>query len=230
MYVCICFDVSVSDSLTSDAMGFCTCELFKIGDNEMLSKPSQNKSSVEIYTLHNREKVATLTPSSGEKSCGMCMAIRVVSSACGVKIFTGYEDGSIVLWDTSKWKELSTLKCHSESVMAMDYNSEINKGFSATALDTIVQWDLKDGNELELSGERKITNPGVGCLHIRKDGKLFVTGGWDSQARLFGCKKMKPLAVLSYHSGSVQCAHFLEDNTLILGSKDGCISFWSLYK
>ena len=212
-------------------MGFCACRIFKLEDNDMLATPSRNKSSVDIYTLHNKKKIATLTPSGGEKSCGMCLVIHVVSCAIGnAQILTGYEDGSIILWDTTAWKELSTLKCHGESVMAMDYNRDINKGFSATALDNVVQWELKDEKELQFLGERKITNPGVACLHIRHDGKLFVSGGWDSKARLFGCKKMKPLAVLSYHSGSIQCAHFLEDNTLVLGSKDGYISFWSLYK
>ena len=197
----------------------------------MLAMPSDDKSSIDIYTLHGKEKVSTLTPTSGIKSCGMCMAISVIRNEEGPsQILAGYENGSIDLWDTSTWKEISTLKCHDDSVMAMDYNEIINKGFSVTALKTVVQWEIKNGNVLQQLNERNITNPGVSCLSIRKDGKLFVTGGWDSQARLFGCKKMKSLAILSYHSASVQSAIFLNDNTSVLGSKDGCISFWSLYK
>ncbi len=115
--------------------------------------------------------------------------------------------------------------------MAMDYHPGINRGFSGSALDTVVQWEITEGAlEVKQLRETKITNPGISCLEIRADGKFFVTGGWDSQARIFGCKKMKPLAVLTYHSGSIQCAAFLEDHTLVLGSKDSHVSFWSLYK
>ena len=197
----------------------------------MLAIPSEDKSSIDIYTFHKKEKVSTLTPESGIKSCGMCMAISVVRNEEGPsQILAGYENGSISLWDTATWKEISTLKCHDDSVMAMDYNGIINKGFSVTALKTIVQWEIKNEKDLQQLNEKSITNPGVSCLSVRKDGKLFITGGWDSQARLFGCKKLKPLAVLSYHSASIQSAIFLNDNTSVLGSKDGCISFWNLYK
>ena len=202
-----------------------------MGNDEMLVATSEDKSSMNIYSLSNRRIVATLTPVEDIKSVGMCMTIRVLESEEVLpQILAGYENGSISLWDTSTWKECTTLKCHNESVMAMDFSSIVNKGFSVTALDTIVQWEIKDGREIKLLNEQKITNPGLNCISIRKDGKLFATGGWDSQARLFGCKKMKPLAVLSYHSASIQCVKFLDDNTLVLGSKDGCISFWSLYK
>ena len=197
----------------------------------MLAIPSEDRSSIDIYTFHEKQKVSTLTPKSGIKSCGMCMAISVIRNEEGpCQILAGYENGSISLWDISTWKEICTLKCHDDSVMAMDYNRIINKGFSVTAQETIVQWEIRNGTDLQKLNERKITNPGVSCLSIRKDGKLFITGGWDSQARLFGCKRLKPLAVLSYHSASIQSAIFLNDNTSVLGSKDGCISFWSLYK
>ncbi len=176
-------------------------------------------------------QVSTLSTADGEKTNGMCMVIRTFTDDAGAtSILTAYEDGSVALWETSTWKQVSKLKCHNECVMAMDFHGEINKGFSGSALDTVVQWEISPSRELKLVSEAKLTNPGVSCIKIRPDGKLLALGGWDNQGRVLGSKKMKALAVLSYHSQSVQCLEFLKDNTLVLGSKDGMISFWNVYK
>lgn len=53
--------------------------------------------------------------------------------------------------------------------------------------------------------------------------------------RVFGCKKGKPLAVLDYHSGTIQSIAFTgsslahRSNLMISGSKDGRVSLWKLY-
>lgn len=40
---------------------------------------------------------------------------------------------------------------------------------------------------------------GQQSLHIRSDGRIFATAGWDSQVRVYSCKTLKELAVLSWH-------------------------------
>ncbi len=50
-----------------------------------------------------------MTASRGESECGMCMAIRIFTSQTGsTHLLTGYEDGSVALWDASSWKEVRT--------------------------------------------------------------------------------------------------------------------------
>lgn len=55
---------------------------------------------------------------------------------------------------------------------------------------------------------RDITNKGVGSVCVRHDDKILICGGWDGRLRLFSWLnpgKFKPLAVLKYHSDTVEC-------------------------
>jgi WD40 repeat protein len=72
-------------------------------------------------------------------------------------------------------------------------------------------------------------NPGFNQILIRKDQKIVAAAGWDSHVRIFTAKKLKPLAVLSYHKENVQCLTFSTDNILSCGSKDHHISLWEIY-
>ena len=58
----------------------------------------------------------------------------------------------------------------------------------------------------------------------------MATAGWDSRIRLFGVKKLRPLAVLDLHKESIQSVTFSLDGTLAAGSKDKTISLWILYQ
>lgn len=71
-------------------------------------------------------------------------------------------------------------------------------------------------------------------MALRHDKKILATAGWDHRVRLFGWKKLKPLAVLDYHAASVHCVAFSDhrqasERLLAAGSKDRRISIWSIY-
>ena len=51
---------------------------------------------------------------------------------------------------------------------------------------------------------------GQQSLHIRSDGRIFATAGWDSQVRVYSCKTLKELAVLSWHKVGCYAAAFAE--------------------
>lgn len=102
-----------------------------------------------------------------------------------------------------------------------------------------------------------IKNAGVADIAIRNDCKIFASGGWDGRythlvttfghlstllwcnycrIRVFGFKKGKPLAILNYHSATVNCLTFAgvcgppeDKNMLVCGSKDKRISLWKIY-
>ena len=97
-----------------------------------------------------------------------------------------------------------------------------------------------DTEAMAVTRVREVTNPGIGAVMVRGDGRLLVTGGWDTRLRLFswGPDKLKPLAVLQFHSESVEtllCCDNLEQGRLkgrrliVAGGKDGKISFWDIY-
>lgn len=87
---------------------------------------------------------------------------------------------------------------------------------------------------LQLQGCVTLVNPGVSQLCLRGDGKLLASAGWDHRVRLFGWKKLQPLAVLQYHTDMVQSVAFSDhqdprQRLLAAGSKDQRISLWSIY-
>lgn len=80
----------------------------------------------------------------------------------------------------------------------------------------------------------ELVNAGISDITIRADKKILATAGWDHRIRIFGWKKMKPLAVLDYHTATVHCVCFSDhsnprERLLAAGSKDQRISVWSIY-
>ncbi|XP_019342148.1 guanine nucleotide-binding protein subunit beta-like protein 1 isoform X3 [Alligator mississippiensis] len=80
----------------------------------------------------------------------------------------------------------------------------------------------------------ELINSGISDVTIRQDRKILATAGWDYRIRIFGWKKVKPLAVLDYHTATVHCVAFSDhsrpsERLLAAGSNDQRISIWSLY-
>lgn len=57
---------------------------------------------------------------------------------------------------------------------------------------------------------------GQQSLRVRSDGRLFVTGGWDSRVRIYSTKTLKEMAVLKWHKEGVYAVDFGE----VLGADD----------
>lgn len=175
-----------------------------------------------LCDLHDSTKLMTLSPKDGK--CGMCMSMR----SCGSLLFVGYESGSVIVWDVNNGTEVSHANIHNDSLMGLDYDPVLQKGCSVSVDNVIKVWKLPEG-DLKVIDEVTVVNEGFSSVRFRGDSKLYATGGWDGQARVFSGKKHTPLAVLSYHQQSIQTLTFSSQLTLYLGSKDGNISSWRIY-
>lgn len=51
---------------------------------------------------------------------------------------------------------------------------------------------------------------GQQSLRVRSDGRLLVTGGWDSRVRIYSTKTLKEMAVLKWHKEGVYATGFGE--------------------
>lgn len=217
--------------------GFCAAvPVTKIQENDLdksmsttsIAVPNGGTSVVELINIGKKSVITSLKPSSGINGHGMCMAI--CKGQQPSSLLVGYEDGTITLWNMTNQKELTSIKAFSDTIMCMSYDKVNNKGIVGSAGNTLKVFHIEKEGELRIAKEITLTNPGVNSIVMRVDGKLYATAGWDSNARLFSSKKDKPLAVLSFHTQSIQCLAFHVDNSLALGSRDGAVTVWSLYK
>ncbi|SAM08921.1 hypothetical protein [Absidia glauca] len=95
--------------------------------------------------------------------------------------------------------------------------------------DQIVKVDLQNGDIIKKIKSKK---SGTASVALRKDNKIWATGGYDGRIRVYSVKTMNPLAVLSYHRDSVYCVDFAShsDKHWVIGcSKDHRISLWHVY-
>ena len=158
-------------------------------------------------------------------------------SATENSLLIGCEDGYMILYDHRNQTLVSEHKVHKDSVMCVGFSASLNCAYTASVDELLKSWKfrsehLENKNSVSLFEKHasvEITNPGFNCLRLRSDNKLLATGCWDSSVRLFGCKRLKPLVVLSYHNEAVQAISFGKDGEIFVGSKDGQISNWNVY-
>ena len=175
-------------------------------------------------------------------------------SALENQVLIGYEDGSVALWDIAEHKMVARTTFHPDAVMCLDYLASINRGYCGSVSNTVSSFNINNTAEEQIditepnktdtaspdavtlcSKMDKVAEVSVSCegfsdCKVRNDGKIVAFAGWDSNVRVFGCKKLKQLAVLNYHKEGVRCITFADDNTMACGSKDQQISLWDIYK
>ncbi|XP_018772093.2 guanine nucleotide-binding protein subunit beta-like protein 1 isoform X3 [Serinus canaria] len=227
---------SVTDSVFTEHVGFCRCSLLQVAQGRwLMAMAARSLEEVQILELPSKTSVCTLKPEVGAK-LGMPMCLKLWQLSCGSQpvLLAGYEDGSVVLWNVSTGKALSRLTCHQEPVMSLDFDSEKAKGISGSSEKVLSIWSLNEQQNLQVYKTHELVNAGISDITIRPDKKILATAGWDHRIRIFGWKKLKPLAVLDYHTATVHCVSFSDhssppDRLLAAGSKDQRISVWSIY-
>lgn len=224
----------VVDSMWTGSVGFCQCSLLEMRPGTfLLAFAGQQTEEIKIIELPSKTPVCTLAP---DTKLGMVMCIKLwqPDSGPGPLLLAGYEDGSLLLWDVTQRSKLSEAKAHPEPVMCMTFDTERLRGISGSSEKKLSPWMLDGQNNLQLQDCVTLVNPGVSQLCIRGDGKLLASAGWDHRVRVFGWKKLRPLAVLQYHTDMVLSVAFSDhkdprQRLLAAGSKDQRISLWSIY-
>ncbi len=230
-------------------------DLSPISDINNLVISPINEDDVGIWDIRIREKVAVINTKLFGKfgmtsTLLLCENMLLESKGDGAEscvestpacILVGHEDGSLSIFDLKTLKHLSNTKIHSQQLMGLDIspskrNLLVTGGADASIQrSTVVTDSVTD--KLQLIEKEKVTLPdeGTSCVKYRSDGRIVASTHWDSTVRLFDSKKMKPIAILRHHTGSVYAVDFGPKNTIYqshfaTGGKDNNICLWNTFE
>lgn len=230
---------ALSRTIFTDAFHFARCSV---------SSPSSSAESNEYLVLAPCDEMEAmclwdtradtysqkldLSAEGDSSSLGMAMSSKLVGSTLAV---VGYESGDIIAFDLIASRVRARRTLFKSPVMGLDTDGE---RVYAAGVEPKARVCKLDGDKILTRSPQLPVNcestehakDGVGQLMLRPDGKLFATAGWDYRLRLFSTRAptFKPLAVLRYHSASINAITFSSDSTILAaGSKDFKISLWS---
>ncbi|EDW10757.1 guanine nucleotide-binding protein subunit beta-like protein 1 [Drosophila mojavensis] len=158
---------------------------------------------------------------------------------CASQLFllAGYESGHFLTWDLSSGVMIDVTELAPEA-LTVDYDHITNRGIVGSAADKLTTFSYqRQSMQLQRGSELCIKNPGVNCVRIRSDQKVFSSAGWDGRIRIFSWKSLRPLAVLTQHKqgGVMDLAYSPQPvsmwNAPIMAAagRDAQISLWDLY-
>lgn len=219
-----------------DYLGFGPPHIIRIDNNtKLLSLPGPSQEGVTVWDTDKNIKVSTLIPPD-VRVHGSVMQPRWIKTKDVISLGVIYESGHLTLWDWANSKIANQCQI-TDNPMCFTFDESSQTGIIGTASEKIYMFNINSDLSVTITKEFSVTNAGVSSCVLRPDGKLFVTGGWDSRIRVFSCKKCKPLAVLMYHKKTVECLAYSKDGIneigggylLAAGSSDKSVSLWSIF-
>ena len=165
-------------------------------------------------------------------------------SSDGSKFVAHTHRDKLEIWNTSKEKEIATLKGHSRflngwrpfrkknerqrtDVLALDFSYDGTYIASGSKDMTVRLWDT---NRRKKRHTLKGHTGWVTAVALSKDGNTVASGDTDGILRLWKMENGKELATLKGHTNTIVALRFTPNGkTLASASADGSIRFWDAY-
>lgn len=230
----------------TEHMGFCR---IATDDNDRIYYPNNdNEICIGKLNIDDDDQTMTLNPKGilderkeppgiTAQQLGNVMCIKPITISNQSYLLAGYESGIFLTWDL-RTAGIINVAALEECPIAFDFCSEANRGIYGNTTDKLGIFGYQRNNDIKLinRGDICIKNPGINCVRIRKDQKVFSTGGNDGRIRVFSWKSLRPLTVLTEHRAAVNDIAYSPGkvdlwNSAIMAcaSTDGVISLWNLY-
>lgn len=198
------------------------------GDNDEIMILNPNNG---ILGAERKEPLFT-----SSSSLGTIMCMQPITFSNQLYLLAGYESGIFLTWDL-RTRSICNVAQFEECPIAFDFCAEANRGIYGNMSDKLGIFGYQR-NEMKLSnrGDISIKNPGISCVRIRKDLKVFCTGGTDGRVRVFSWKSLRPLTVLTEHRATINDIVYSPGKVdlwkspiMACAGNDGQITLWNLY-
>jgi hypothetical protein len=151
----------------------------------------------------------------------------VAFSPDGTIIASGFDSGTIRLWNVQTKKELLILQGHKDKITSLVFSPNCQLLFSAAADKRIVIWEAFKGDLLKtLRGHRGAIN----SLAINQDGSLLASASSDKRIRLWSREKSwRKMVDLKGHNDTISEVQFSPDGSFLASvSWDHSIILWDI--
>eukprot|EP00475_Leptophrys_vorax_P044063 TRINITY_DN8690_c0_g1_i1.p1 TRINITY_DN8690_c0_g1~~TRINITY_DN8690_c0_g1_i1.p1 ORF type:complete len:796 (+),score=183.89 TRINITY_DN8690_c0_g1_i1:44-2389(+) len=155
----------------------------------------------------------------------------LVASACVAKTSQS-EHASIIIWNTSSWKEVARLRGHTLTVVQMEFSHDDRYLLSVSRDRQFFVFDMNDMSVV--CRNEKAHSRIIWSCSWSPDDTLFATGSRDKNVKVWSSKSWKqesalpqsPFAVTAVAFAPVVCT----SQILAVGTEDGIISIFSQSK
>ena len=210
----------------------------------LIAMASEDAMELTVWDLRQRTCAMHFIPArreehvKGEGKSGMCMCARFARD--DTALLSGWEDGSLQVFDLRApgAPPRTRQRIHTESMLCLDMDAAGEHALTGAADRKLCVTPIApDGTPGEQSAQLPIpittVSSGSGGLQtvcMRPDGRVFAAGGWDHRVRVWQWRKLKPLAVLKQHTGTVNAVTYSPcSRWLASASADGTIALWNLF-
>lgn len=226
----------LNTTLCTAHSGFCRFE-YVPKDGILISPKDEDAIVVLDENDLNNTRITLIPAAAGvDTNLGQIMCFKFIDLSGQSYLLACYESGDFLTWDLRTGKVMDQQRFE-ECPMAVDYDPITNRGIYGGPSDQLGVFAYsRNTAELIKRGSIALKNPGINCISIRRDQKVFSVGGWDGRIRIFSWKSLRPLAVLTEHKAAVADICYSNDKVSlwkapIMASSglDGQISLWDLY-
>ncbi|PCH43309.1 WD40 repeat-like protein [Wolfiporia cocos MD-104 SS10] len=141
-------------------------------------------------------------------------------------VASGYEDGTITIWDPQTRNRVRNLEHSSGSVCTLGFSPDSTKLASGSSGRVIAIWDVATGAKLlELNGHRALVHRVI----FSPNGQVLASSSVDSTIILWDTTTGNPIHVLGGHAGMVMHIAFSPDGAMLMSAGSDCIGLiWSV--
>ncbi|XP_034476161.1 guanine nucleotide-binding protein subunit beta-like protein 1 [Drosophila innubila] len=228
-------------SIPGNHLGYCRTALHINPNNtneQLLFYPCEESSIGVLHVTDPAAPTQMLVPDDPQlPKLGSVTCFKPFECASQQFLLAGYESGHFLTWDLSSGDMIDIMELAPEA-MTVDYDSITNRGIVGGATDKLTTFSYqRQSMQMQRGTELCIKNPGVNCVRIRPDQKVFASAGWDGRIRIFSWKSLRPLAVLTQHKQggvmdlaySPQPVSMWRAPIMAAAGMDAQISLWDLY-